>query len=89
MVPLRFEKRQLRRRRRGSAKPHECTTDLLHEFCKNIGESLARFEQLHLHFTDANVGGPKEMCADVDGVCVRGTGLMVDAGFNNDTQGVA
>ena len=89
MVPLRFGGRQWRRRRRGSAKPHECITDLLHEFCKNIGESLARFEQLHLHLTDANVGGAKVMCTDVDGICVRATRLALDTGFNNDTQGVA
>lgn len=73
----------------GAEVADECSTDLLHEFRKNVGESLARFEQFHLHLADSSVSGAKEVCTDVDGVYVGGAGLEVDTGLNDNAQAVA
>ena len=61
----------------------------MYEFCKQVGEGLARFEELHLHLADRSVRGTKEVCANMDGIRMRRAGLVLDTGFDNDAQGVA
>lgn len=42
-----------------------------------------------MDLADSDVGGAREMCADIDGVYVRGTELVLDTGFNDDAKRVA
>lgn len=61
-------------------------TDLLNEFCENVGECPAGLQGLDQHMAGPSVGGTKKVCGDVDRIWMRGTRLKLNTRFNDDTQ---